>query len=52
MAVMPLAPETKMVGVGKLITLCNLLVSAHNYVLNFNFVLRFGAYCMKNIVHE
>ena len=47
MAVMPLVPETKMAEVGKLISLGNLyiqethVVSAHNYVHNFNFVPRF-----------
>ena len=47
MAVMPLVPEIKMADVSKLISLGNRLVrenhvvSAHNYVPNFNFNLRF-----------
>ena len=37
MAVMPLVPETKMADVGKLISH---VVSTHNYVCTFDFVLR------------
>ena len=47
MAVMPLVPDTKIADVGKLISLGepigqeNHVVSAQNYVRNFNFLLRF-----------
>ena len=40
MAVIPLVPETKMADVGTLISHGKLLVSAHNYVRNFDFVPR------------
>ena len=53
MAVMPLVPETKMADVGKVtslgepIGLENHVVSAHNYVRNFNFIPRFVCFHLQ-----
>ena len=58
MAVMPLVPETKMVDVGKLISLRNLLARKTTWLVltttSATSILSriFGAYCMSRIVYK